>query len=198
MTAQETEQATLAERVTTLERTVAELQDELATATDRDLPLLKGTVRALALDDIETLEGLPDAGRAVGARLEQYDDRLGAVEHQLETLGELGDGPSSKQEKVAAILSFAANKGGDTGKVALSPHEIKGCTGVSRRYAYELIDVMATDVDGVRVRDEQQVQTGSGSKRKGKALLVDCELVHDDLGAMNRFTTDDDGNEGGR
>lgn len=71
------------------------------------------------------------------------------------------------------MLSFVANKHSSNGKVAVSHTEIRGCTGVSRRYAYDLIESTGEDVEGVRVRDEQ-VPTGSGGESKRKALFVDC------------------------
>lgn len=40
----------------------------------------------------------------------------------------------TKAEKITAVLVFAQNKAGDDGKVAVTPAEIRGCTGVSRRY----------------------------------------------------------------
>ena len=183
-------QEALARRVAALEEVVAELQDEIRTAVHRDLPLLKGTVRGMAHTDIETVHEFPDAGRAVGERLAQYDERLSAVERQLDAVSDIDDEPSSKKAKFAAVLAFAANKRSGNGKVALSPHEIKGCTGVSRRYAYELIETMAGCIDGVGMREAHEVQTGSGTARKGKALLVDCDVVHSGDASVNQFTTD--------
>jgi hypothetical protein len=39
------------------------------------------------------------------------------------------------------------------------------------------------------VRESTVVQTGTGSKRKPKALLVDCAAVHDGSDGVNQFTT---------
>ena len=95
---------------------------------------------------------------------------------------------TSKEAKVDAVLAFAHNKRNGRGTVALSHQEVKGCTEVSRRYAYELIDAMGAEVDGVEVREAQTVRTGSGTKRKGKALLVDCERVRE-VSDVNQVTT---------
>jgi hypothetical protein len=46
------------------------------------------------------------------------------------------------------------------------------------------------------VREAKQVQTSSGTERKGKALLVDCEAVHDVSSAVKEFTTQDGGGAG--
>jgi hypothetical protein len=71
----------------------------------------------------------------------------------------------------------------------VTPAEIRGGTGVSRRYAYDLVDTLAVDVDGIAVRESQQVKTGSETEREQKALLVDCEQVHDVSEAVKEFTT---------
>jgi uncharacterized coiled-coil protein SlyX len=147
-------------------------------------------MRAMSRREIETVHEFPAAGRAVGARLAECEERLTAVERQLDALSETTGENSSQAEKVAAVLSFAVNKHSGTGKVALSPHDVKGCTGVSRRYAYDLIDTIGERVEGAHVREATQVRTGSGTKRKHKALLVDCEALHTDDGAVKEFITD--------
>ena len=111
------------------------------------------------------------------------------LEAQVAQLGEVGADRSTKAEKYTAVLRFAANKRMANGKVAVSPVEIKGCTGVSRRYAYDLVEAMADDLDGVAVREAQEVETGSGTTQKPKALLVDCDAIQASGGAVNEVTT---------
>lgn len=178
----------LCERIETLERQLEDLQTELQTATNRDIPLLKGTVRSLLDGEIETIDELPAAGRAFGQRFADRDDRLEQLEARLEVLTQQADA-STKAEKITAVLAFAQNKVSGSGKVAVTPAEIRGCTGVSRRYAYDLVDAIAADVDGVRLRESTQIQTGNGTKHKQKTLLVDCEEVHGLDEAVNSFTT---------
>jgi hypothetical protein len=60
--------------------------------------------------DIDSIDELPDAGREFNARLERIDERLAAVERRLERLEDVGEEPTSKEEKFAAILAFAENK----------------------------------------------------------------------------------------
>jgi len=48
---------------------------------------------------------------------------------------------------------------------------------------------MAADIDGVRVREPTQVQTGLGTEQKSKPLLVDCEQIQLVETDRNRFTT---------
>lgn len=51
------------------------------------------------------------------------------------------------------MLAFALNNRNGRLKVAVSPQEVRGCAGVSRSYAYELIDTMGEDVTGATVRE---------------------------------------------
>jgi|AntDeeMetageno50_2_1112565.scaffolds.fasta_scaffold08019_2 hypothetical protein len=184
----DTDESGIEERLAAVEAAVRDLEETVATASNRDIPLLKGTMRSL-VGGIETIDDLPDAGRAFQQRCADREKRLRAVETRLETLGDAGAARSTKAEKYVSVLAFAANKRTGSAKVALSPAEIRGCTGVSRRYAYDLLESMAADIDGARVRDATRVDTGSGVKRKGKALLVDCAHVHVDGEGVNQFTT---------
>lgn len=194
-----TDDAELAERVATLEATVAELCERLDAATNRDVPLLKGTVRAVVGAEIDAIGELPDAGRAFNQQVATYDERLTAIEQQVDALGDVGAEKTTKEQKLAAIITFAGNKrGGPSETVAVTADEIQGCVGVSRRYAYELIDEAAAVRDGMRVREATDVQTGSGVEHKKKALLVDCEQGHTDTVGVNQFTTRDMGDESAR
>lgn len=180
-------------RVATLEAAVEQLEAQLQVATNRDIPVLKGSIRAMVDEPIESVDEFPQVGRRFGEEVTQLDARLCELEEQVARFGDLGSESSSKEEKYAAVLRFASNKRTTNGKVALSPAEIKGCTGVSRRYAYDLVDAMAEDVEGVRVREAQEVDTGSGAQRKSKALLVDCAVVQVSGGGVNKFTTAESG-----
>lgn len=48
---------------------------------------------------------------------------------------------------------------------------------------------MAGCIGGVSMREAHE-ETGSGTARKGKALLVDCDVVHSGNERVNQFTTD--------
>lgn len=102
--------------------------------------------------DIETIDDLPATGRGFGQAVVERDGRLSQIKAQFEVLQQSTD-PSTKVKKAATILAFAANKAADDGKVAVTPVEVRGCTGVSRQYAYDLVDAIAADVDSVCVRE---------------------------------------------
>lgn len=186
--------AAIRDELAALQRQLDAIQTELETATNRDIPLLKGTIKSLMDAEPETGAELPAAGRKFGQGLAERGRRLDALEARLAVLDEHTD-TSTKAEKIAAVLAFAQNKANARDKVAVTPAEIRGCTGVSRRYAYDLVDAIATDVDGATVRESQRVETGNGTKRKQKALLLDCEQVHDRAEAVNEFTTPDGGED---
>jgi hypothetical protein len=192
MNAEQTDDATserIEDRLDLLEHELAELREEIQTATNRDIPLLKGTLRTLLDGELEGIDAFPDAGRELRRELDAREARVGKLEERMAALSDVGSDTSTKAEKFAAILAFAANKRSTNDKVAVTPSEIRGCTGVSRRYAYDLIEAMDADIDGVRIRDPDQVTTRSGDTQKRKALLVDCDRVHADSGDVNQFTT---------
>ena len=128
------DERTLRERVAALEATMAELETQLDSVVDRDVPLLKGTVRAVVDAEIDDLGELPDAGRAFHRQVATHGERLDAVERQLAALGDVGTAKTTKEQKLAAICTFALNKrGGQSSTVAVTAAEIQGCVGVSRR-----------------------------------------------------------------
>lgn len=185
-----TDEDELQERIAALEASVAEMNARLDRAVNRDIPLLTGTVRAALAADIDEIGELPDAGRTFNRQVKTYEERLNAVERQLAAFGDVSTTKTTKEQKLAAVLHFAANKqGGLSQTVAVTADEIQGCVGVSRRYAYDLIEEAADVCAGVRVREATDVQTSTGVKHKKKALLVDCEQVHTDGGSVNQFTT---------
>ena len=111
----------LEERVAALKSRMDALEAACRTATNRDLPLLKGSVRTLADADIESIEELPEIGRRVRGEMTGLGERLGSVEAELATLGEINGEASTKEEKIAAILRFAANKRNGRSKVRCHP-----------------------------------------------------------------------------
>ncbi|KAB7514659.1 hypothetical protein DM867_05955 [Halosegnis rubeus] len=192
-----TDEDALRERVSELEATVDALAQRLDTAMNRDIPLLKGTVRAIVDADIDEIGELPDAGRSFHRTVVTQTERLATVEEQVAAFGDVDAAKTTKAQKLAAICAFAQNKhNSQSSTVAVTAAEIRGCVGVSRRYAYELIDDAAAELAGARVRNAASGESSGASKKK--ALLVDCEQVHVEGGGVNQFTTGDGGGEGER
>ena len=79
---------------------------------------------------------MPDAGRERNDQLEEFERRLVALERQLASIEDVTTEKTSKKEKIAAICAFAQNKTNtQASTVAVTAAEIRGCVGVSRRYA---------------------------------------------------------------
>jgi glucose-1-phosphate thymidylyltransferase len=62
--------------------------------------------------EIETIDDLPAAGRALGQEFIEHGDRLSQIEGHLEVLEQSTD-CSTKAKKIATVLTFASNKRGD-------------------------------------------------------------------------------------
>lgn len=167
------------------------IQSRLNHVADRQLPLVVATLRRIFGTELDDLAELPALADDFQDRLAALDARLERVEARLETFDGIDAEPTSKADKIARVLAYASNKG-DAGQstVAVSAAEIKGCVGVSRRYAYDLVEAIAGEVGGCRLREAKTVQTSTGTKHKPKAVLVDCEGVHGPDGAVNSFTTE--------
>lgn len=71
----------------------------------------------------------------------------------MAALGDVGTTKTTKEQKLAAIRRFVQNKGGQQSTVAVIDSDIQGCVGVSRRYAYDLIEEAAAELEGARVRE---------------------------------------------
>jgi len=71
---------------------------------------VKGTVRAIVDEEVESAEDFPDAGRAFGRRVNDLDSTVTALEARLDRLGDVGAEAGTKEPKFAAILKFARNK----------------------------------------------------------------------------------------
>jgi hypothetical protein len=166
------------------------VQTQLDQVTDKKIPLLVATLRRIFGAEIDDIEELPSLADDLQERLVTLEAHLETVERQLSTFGDIETEPTSKDEKIAAVLVYATNKRDpEQSTVAVTAPEIKGCASVSRRYAYDLVDAIAEDVAGCQLRESTTVQTGAGAKHKPKAVLVDCEVVHGERGAVNSFTT---------
>jgi hypothetical protein len=82
-------------------------------------------------------------------------------------------------------------------KVSVSASEIIGATGVTRRYAYDLIEELPDEYDCF---DNRNTISSYGSLEidqdsQTRALIVDCEGVQYDVDGVNKFTTRTPGKE---
>lgn len=168
-----------ADRVEQLDERLGEL--------DRDLAALRRLAFALADDDTEDLFAAVDE---TITRIETVEQRLDELDQVSDMLADVTDEKTSKDEKIAAVVTYADNtRRDDQPGVTVLPKAVKGVTEVSRRYAYDLVDDMIEqyawahdpgDVDryGAVERDTPQ-----------KGVLIDFEGVHGDPVPVNKFTT---------
>lgn len=127
-------------------------------------------------------------------RTDEQAERIEELEASNAALRDIGTTKTSKEEKIAAIISYADNiRDADQSEVAVAAQEIKGAAGVTRRYAYDLIDDVAAEYPWATIRD---ARTQPSSKDGGrmiqwkKALAVDFEQLHADPEGVNKFTTE--------
>lgn len=140
-----------------------------------------------------------DAALAVVERInslesenEELRDKMADIQSGVEAIQELGSEKTTKEEKVAQLVSYAQNQlNGRSGRVALTVKEIKGTAGVTRRYAYDLLDDLPEEYDWLLDRSDVSQYGDLQIDKSGqdRALVVDFELLHEDDGALNKFTT---------
>lgn len=164
---------------------------------ETDMAFMKKALTELTDAELEG-EGvmeLPDAGREMRDEFDDLASAVGSHGEQLDAVTDVSEKKTDKEQKVASIAAFASQKAGNpNATVLVKASELRGCTGVSRRYAYDLID----DIGGgdefgwASVREAKTVKTGSGQEQKPKGLLVDCDKIRtssQDDGVVNKFTT---------
>lgn len=129
----------------------------------------------------------------IAEKLESLRGTVADTQTQLEAIQDLGREKTSKEEKVAAIVQFAQNTATDpeTDRVAVKARQIKGVAGVSRRYAYDLIDDLSREYEWVHNRSSlsQYGDLELDKSSQAKAIIVDLEQLHNDEAAVNKFTT---------
>lgn len=158
----------------------------------QDIGVIERAFRAL-----DTIEELQDRIETLEAENEQLQERI-------EALGDIGTQKTSKEAKIASIITFAENsRKEDQNAVKVLPSDICGVANVSRRYAYELIDDMingdgqngAVGPDGYSWahNPDEISQYGSmeiDSKEVRKGVIIDFEGVHGESVSVNNFNTE--------
>lgn len=155
-----------------------------------------------ATDTLETILGIEDYDHDIQAadtdgtvleRLAGLERQLAEIQSQLDAIQDLGREKTTKEEKVAAIVRFAQNAASNptSERVVVKARQIKGVAGVSRRYAYDLIDDLSAEYAWVLDRDEvsQYGDLELDTSSQDRAVVVDLELLHSDEAAVNKFTT---------
>ncbi|WP_255170122.1 hypothetical protein [Natrononativus amylolyticus] len=142
---------------------------------------------------------------------EETDDRIGDLKRENDELRQrltalearvnvVEGGKSTKDGKIRQIVAKAENlRKKDQGAVVLTARDIVGATGVSRRYAYDLIDDLPEKhhwvITRTEARDRQFGNVEIDANKQTKAIVVDCEALHSDPEAVNKFTTTREGED---
>ena len=159
---------------------------------------LLGTLRERVQDHTARLEAFSRWKEATNGRLESLDtenaelrDRLDALEARLDTVE---DGATTKEGKVREIVTYAENARDANQEMAVvTATEIKGAAGISRRYAYDLIDDLPEEYHWIttlkEARERQYGNVELDWEKATRALVIDFEQLHSDPEAVNKFTT---------
>jgi hypothetical protein len=144
------------------------------------------------------IENTRDAGLDTDNDPDQLRSRVDSLEDRVES-AEDHVHSSGKQGKVRSILESANNrrKGGQD-VVMLDYEDIRAATGVSKRYAFTLMDDLPeqypffADGDDVGQYGSAQINKTDGSRR----LAVLCDVAHQHDGVVSKLITES-GIEGG-
>ena len=193
----ESEVGQLRERMRQTQTDVAFLKKALVTLTDADL------------GDELGVRGLSDAAERTRAEIDDLETAVASHGETLEMIADVGEDKTSEEEKLGAIVAYANQARGNSSKVLITPKEIAGATGCSKRYGYDLVD----EIGGLRedgtggcydegeypwaaVRKAQTVPAANGGERKEKGLKIDFDRVQQDPDALNWFNNGTEGEEG--
>lgn len=161
--------------------------DDRVSRHDRDLAALKKLAFGLADDGTDDLFVAVDEAIE---RVETLENDLEALGDVSEMLADVGEQKTSKETKVAAVVTYANNTRRDEQPgVTVLPKAIKGVTEVSRRYAYDLVDDMIDMYEWAH--DPAAVERYGAVERDTpqKGVLIDFEGVHGEPVPVNKFTT---------
>lgn len=166
------------------------MSDEQLAEHARDLAALKQLATRLAdVDEDEDPSLFEMVDRAI-ERVERMDQRLDELDQVSDMLADVGEHKTTKEAKVAAIVTYADNTRRDEQPgVTVLPRVVKGVTEVSRRYAYDLVDDMIDEYEWAH--DPAEVDRYGAVERDTvqKGVLIDFEGVHGEPVPVNKFTT---------
>jgi len=145
-----------------------------------------------ALRKLVTFMSPADEDADVLTKVDELIDEWHAREQRLAELERKMARAPDKEGKIADIVDHAKNLRDAQDVVKLSPRDIMAATGVSRRYAYDLIDDLPQEEEWFLTSTEvKESQWGSAEIDNDKKCLgVDFEGVQSTGVPVNRFTTD--------
>lgn len=147
----------------------------------------------IAYDDPEFIHTAIQTFGDLVDQLQEQQNAINRLESQLEAIQDLGREKTTKEEKITRLVNYAQNLStdGESGRYVLEAQTIKGTAGVSRRYAYDLMDELPDKYDWALDRSEVE-QYGDleiDKDEQSRALVIDLDVLHTDGEAVNKFTT---------
>lgn len=129
--------------------------------------------------------------KKIEEQVEEMQNDILDLESECQRLRRRVTDNGGKKQKVAGIVRFAANKRAGQSVVKVGAKEIKGATGCSRRYAYDLIDDLPDEYDWA-LSSSGMAQYGSlelDLRDENRVLGIDFEGVHSAGVDVKKFTT---------
>ena len=111
--------------------------------------------------------------------VDDLDDDVEALRADVARLSARVGEANGKDQKVRAIVRFAENKR-EPGQpvVKVTPAEVKGATGCSRRWSYSLVDDLPDDYEWLLSPDDMRTYGSLEREDDRKVLGVDFDGVH--------------------
>jgi hypothetical protein len=160
--------------------------------------LLTGLVELIEPEAESTeLNAVEKVDHIVG-RFEELENTVQDLQEDVQRLEQRIEEAGGKEQKVAKIVEYADNRRGNEPVVVLTAKEIKGAAGISRRYAYDLMDHddgLPTEYDWILAKEGLK-QYGSLEIDKdddARRIGIDFEGVHSAGVPLNKFTTQSGG-----
>jgi len=152
--------------------------------------LLVGLAGVDGEDDDPTETNAIEKASAAVDRINDLADRVDDLEAENDRLRSRLKSSASrgKDQKVADIVQFADNARGADPAIKLTAKDIKGATGCSTRYAYDLMDDLPEEYDWF-LTPQEMTQYGSleVDNVDERRLGVDFEGVHSSGCPLNKF-----------
>lgn len=124
---------------------------------------------------------------------DELRDRVESLEELVSNLRDIGSGQTSKEAKIAALVTYADRvRADDQDRVPITPRTMAGVAGIQKRYAYDLIDELAESDTFPWAFDARDVDaTLPGQENRVRALLIDFRFQHapvqEDAEPLNKF-----------
>lgn len=175
-----------------LEERVDTLEEVGLTEGSLEIAMLRKLAYGLAGDDVDAETGsLGEAVTSAIERVETLEEENEQLRTRLDKLGDIGEQKTSKEQKIASIVTFADNqRGNDQDAIAVKPSTVKGLLDISERYSYTLVDDLIDEYDWAH--DPSEIQRYGSVERDAsdKSVVIDFEGVHGAAVPLNKFIND--------